>query len=60
MKSDDHLYLDAVELSERGWTETMIRKFLGAPAVPVSMLWKPSGTQMIMTTDTPAIADQQA
>ena len=31
MKNDEHLYLDVVELSERGWTETLIRRFLGAP-----------------------------
>jgi len=31
MKNDDHLYLDVVSLSERGWTETLIRRFLGAP-----------------------------
>jgi hypothetical protein len=36
MKNDDHLYLDVVQLSERGWTETMVKRFLGAPD-----RWKP-------------------
>ena len=31
MKNDNHLYLNAVELSERGWTEMLIRRFLGTP-----------------------------
>jgi hypothetical protein len=31
MTSDDHLYLDIRELYERGWTETLVRKYLGKP-----------------------------
>lgn len=28
---NDHLYLDATSLYERGWTETLIKRFLGRP-----------------------------
>ena len=31
MTNDDHLYFDIYDLSARGWTESLVRKFLGAP-----------------------------
>jgi hypothetical protein len=31
MSSDEHLYLDVLDLYGRGWTETLIRRFLGEP-----------------------------
>src|ERR1035437_4435646 len=31
MKSDDHLYLDVEGLRQRGWIESLVRRFLGAP-----------------------------
>ena len=31
MINGDHLYLDVDDLSARGWTESLVRKFLGAP-----------------------------
>ena len=31
MLGTDHLYIDVEELYARGWTETLIRRFLGAP-----------------------------
>jgi hypothetical protein len=36
MINDDHLYLDVQDLYARGWTESLIRKFLGVPD-----RWKP-------------------
>lgn len=29
MKDDSHLYLDLEELRQRGWTETLVKRFLG-------------------------------
>ncbi len=31
MKSDDHLYLDHVQMRARGWTRTLIERFLVRP-----------------------------
>lgn len=31
MPNDSHLYLDVQELRQRGWTEALIKRFLGEP-----------------------------
>jgi hypothetical protein len=31
MKDDSHLYIDAEALRQRGWTDALIKRFLGAP-----------------------------
>lgn len=31
MKDDSHLYLDVFALQGRGWTETLVKRFLGKP-----------------------------